>query len=119
MTNEEFKKIPFKYDGNGNPVTFGEAGMFFTREERRKIKRLIEKGYSVSEAMNKTRELSTCWLTFFFAGQYIFTTFVIEKHILLLNYEARIQIQNEADGGAATDAVPILRLRALHIQLGP
>jgi hypothetical protein len=28
--------------------------MFFTREERRKIKKLIEKGYSVSEAMNKT-----------------------------------------------------------------
>lgn len=54
MTNEEFKRIPFKYDGNGNQVTFGEAGMFFTREERRKIKRLIEKGYSVSEAMNKT-----------------------------------------------------------------
>ena len=54
MTNEEFKRIPFKYDGNSNPVTFGEAGMFFTREERRKIKRLIEKGYSVSEAMNKT-----------------------------------------------------------------
>ena len=27
---------------------------FFTREERRKIKRLIEKGYSVSEAMDKT-----------------------------------------------------------------
>ena len=26
MTNEEFKKIPFKYDGEGNPVTFGEAG---------------------------------------------------------------------------------------------
>ena len=21
MTNEEFKKIPFKYDGDGNPVT--------------------------------------------------------------------------------------------------
>lgn len=29
MTNEEFKKIPFKYDGDGNPVTFGEAGMFW------------------------------------------------------------------------------------------
>lgn len=54
MTNEEFKRIPFKYDGNGNPVTFGEAGMYFTRVERRKIKRLIEKGYSVSEAMDKT-----------------------------------------------------------------
>ena len=54
MTNEEFKRIPFKSDGNGNPITFGEAGMFFTREERRKIKRLIERGYSVSEAMNKT-----------------------------------------------------------------
>ena len=54
MTNEEFKKIPFKYDGNGNPVTFGESGSFFTRGERRKIKRLIERGYSVSEAMNKT-----------------------------------------------------------------
>lgn len=51
---EEFKRIPFKYDGNGNPVTFGESGTFFTRLERRKIKRLIEKGYSVSEAMNKT-----------------------------------------------------------------
>jgi hypothetical protein len=33
---------------------FGEARMFFTRKERRKIKRRIEKGYSVSEAMNKT-----------------------------------------------------------------
>lgn len=33
---------------------FGEAGTFFTRVERRKIKRLIERGYSVSEAMNKT-----------------------------------------------------------------
>ena len=65
MTNEEFKKIPFKYDGEGKPVTFGESGSFFTRGERRKIKRLIEKGYSVSDAMNKTRELSTCWLTFF------------------------------------------------------
>lgn len=54
MTNEEFKRIPFKNDGDGNPVTFGEAGMLFTREERRKIKKLIEKGYSVSEAMNKT-----------------------------------------------------------------
>lgn len=54
MANEEFKRIPFKYDGEGKPVTFGEAGMFFAREERRKIKRLIEKGYSVSEAMNKT-----------------------------------------------------------------
>lgn len=54
MTNEEFKKIPFKYDGDGNPVTFGESGSFFTRGERRKIKRLIEKGYSVSEAINKT-----------------------------------------------------------------
>ena len=60
MTNEEFKKIPFKYDGEGKPVTFGESGSFFTRLERRKIKRLIEKGYSVSEVMNKTRELSTC-----------------------------------------------------------
>ena len=54
MLQQEFNKIPFKYDGDGNPVTFGEAGMFFTREERRKIKGLIEKGYSVSEAMNKT-----------------------------------------------------------------
>lgn len=54
MTNEELKKIPFKYDGEGKPVTFGEAGTFFTREERRKIKRLIERGYSVSEAMDKT-----------------------------------------------------------------
>ena len=54
MTNEEFKKIPFKYDGEGKPVTFGEAGTFFTRGERRKIKRLIEKGYSASEAMDKT-----------------------------------------------------------------
>lgn len=54
MTNEEFKRIPFKYDGDGNPVKFGEAGMFFTRKERRKIKGLIEKGYSVSEAMDKT-----------------------------------------------------------------
>lgn len=54
MTDEEFKRIPFKYDGNGNPVTFGEAGMLFTRVERRKIKRLIEKGYSVGEAMDKT-----------------------------------------------------------------
>ena len=54
MTNEEFKKIPFKYDGEGKPVTFWESGSFFTRGERRKIKRLIEKGYSVSEAMNKT-----------------------------------------------------------------
>lgn len=51
MTNEEFKRITFKYDGNSNPVTFGEAGMYFTRVERRKIKKLIEKGYSVSEAM--------------------------------------------------------------------
>ena len=54
MTNEEFKKIPFQYDSEGKPVTFGESGSFFTRGERRKIKRLIEKGYSVSEAMNKT-----------------------------------------------------------------
>lgn len=54
MTNEEFKKITFKYDGDGNPVTFGEAEMLFTREERRKIKRFIEKGYSVREAMHKT-----------------------------------------------------------------
>lgn len=54
MLQQEFNKIPFKYDGNGNPVTFGESGSFFTRGERRKIKRLIEKGYSVSEAMNKT-----------------------------------------------------------------
>lgn len=54
MTNEEFKRIPFKYDGEGKPVTFGEAGIFFTREERRNIKRLLEKGYSVGEAMNKT-----------------------------------------------------------------
>ena len=57
MTNEEFKKIPFKYDGNGNPVTFGESGTFFTRLERRKIKRLIEKGYSVSEAMLTKQKL--------------------------------------------------------------
>ena len=54
MTNEEFKKIPFKYDGEGKPVTFGEAGTFFTRGERRKIKRLIERGYSVGEVMYKT-----------------------------------------------------------------
>ena len=53
MTNEEFKRIPFKYDGNGNQLTFGESGTFFTREERRKIKRLIERGYSVSEAMSE------------------------------------------------------------------
>ena len=44
---------------------------------------------------------------------------MIEKHILLSDYEARVQIQDKADGGAATEAVPILRLRALHIQLGP
>lgn len=31
MTNEEFKKIPFKYDGEGKPVTFGESGT--VREE--------------------------------------------------------------------------------------
>lgn len=54
MTNEEFKRIAFKYDGEGKPVTFGEAGTFFTRLERRKIKKFIEKGYSVSEVMNKT-----------------------------------------------------------------
>ena len=65
MLQQEFNKIPFKYDGDGNPLAFGEARTFFTRVERRKIKRLIERGYSVSEAMNKTRELSTCWLTFF------------------------------------------------------
>ena len=59
--------------------------------------------------------MTICLLTNFFAIQIIFTIFVIEKHILLSDYEARIQIQDKADGGAATDAVPILRLRALHI----
>ena len=54
MLQQEFNKIPFKYDGDGNPLAFGEARTFFTRVERRKIKRLIERGYSVSEAMNKT-----------------------------------------------------------------
>ena len=56
---------------------------------------------------------------FFFAEQIIFPIFVIEKHILLSDYEASIQIQDKADGGAATDAVPIFRLCPLHIQLGP
>lgn len=27
MTNEEFKRIAFKYDGEGKPVTFGSRGV--------------------------------------------------------------------------------------------
>lgn len=44
MTNEEFKKIPFKYDGDGNPVTeMRKKGTFLASKRSHSCRRGVLK----------------------------------------------------------------------------
>jgi len=44
MTIEEYKKLPFKYDGEGKPVLVEEEWSSLSRRVRRFIERELKKG---------------------------------------------------------------------------
>lgn len=45
MTLDEYKSQIFKYDGNSNPVTYGDVMKYdLPRKTRREIERLVKKG---------------------------------------------------------------------------
>lgn len=44
MTLEEYKKLPFKTDGNGEEITIGDIWSDLNREKRRQIQKELKRG---------------------------------------------------------------------------
>lgn len=44
MTLEEYKKLPFKTDGNGEEITIGDIWSDLNREKRRLIQKELKRG---------------------------------------------------------------------------
>ena len=44
MTLEEYKKLPFKTDGNGDEIIIGDIWPDFNREKRRLIQKELKRG---------------------------------------------------------------------------